>query len=109
MSKNAYAMLMSALFSFGASEYERQVLYCFGLKYSIGEELVIKYCRVEDEKLEKQRLPFRKGDKSSQDGLWLPVWRELKNKPATLAILSPCGTQFLMYDCIIISADPQSV
>ena len=49
MSENAYAMLMSALFSFGASEYERQVLYCFGLKYSIGEELVIKYCRVEDE------------------------------------------------------------
>ena len=50
VSESANAMLMLTLFSFGASEYENQVLHCFGLKYSIVEELIIKYCRVENSK-----------------------------------------------------------
>ena len=48
-----------------------------------------------DEFLPWQHPPSRKGDKSSEAGIWSPVRRSHNKRAATHADLSPCGTHLL--------------
>ena len=55
----------------------------------------------DDKLLAEQHLSFRNGDKSSEDGVWLPMWHGNKNSHTGIP-LSPHRIYLSMYNCVCV-------